>query len=374
MAEDVIRVGIVGANPERGWAVRAHVPALQASPRFAITAVATSRADSARRAAERFGAAHAFANGAELAAHPDVDLVVVSVKVPAHAELVRAALDARKHVWCEWPLARTVEEAEALAASAEAAGVHSVVGLQARRSPAIRHARELIAQDAIGRVTSATVFGARGRGASDQVPASSAYTYDRDNRAGLVEVLGGHALDATQFLLGRIGDVAARTAIQRPAHTVQETGERIAVTAPDHLVLTGRLDDGALVSVHLHDGEVGAPRTRIEVAGTAGGLAIVSPAQRDGGGTQLQMEELGLHAADRRGGGWHEIELPERLRGDGHPGGEGANVARLYAQLADDIEHGTRHAPDFATGARLHRLLAAAERSAATGTALAVAA
>jgi predicted dehydrogenase len=344
------------------------------SSRFALTAVATSRPDSARRAAERFGAAHAFADGGELAAHPDVDLVVVSVKVPAHAELVRAALDARKHVWCEWPLARTVEEAEALAAAAEAAGVHTVVGLQARCSPAIQHARELIAEGAIGRVTSATVFSARGRGASDHVAASSAYAYDRDNGAGLVEVLGGHALDATQFILGRIGDVAARTAIQRPAHTVHETGERIAVTAPDHLVLTGRLENGALVSVHLHDGEVGAPRTRIEVAGTAGALAIVSPAKPDRAGAQLQMEDLELYRADRRRGGWHHIEIPERLRGDGHSGGEGANVARLYTQLAADIAHGTGQAPDFGAGARLHRLLAAAERSAATGATQAVAA
>jgi predicted dehydrogenase len=367
MTKDVIRVGIVGANPDRGWAIRAHVPALQALPQFAITAVATSRPETARIAAERFGAVHAFADGGQLAAHPDVDLVVVSVKVPAHAELVGAALEAGKHVWCEWPLARTVAEAETLMSAAQAAGVHTVVGLQARCSPAIRRARDLIAEGAIGAVTSATVFGARGRGASDEVPASSAYTYDRGNAAGLVHVLGGHALDATQFMLGRIADVAARTGIQRPVHTVRETGERITVTAPDQLVLTGRLDNGALATVHLYDGDVGAPRTRIEIAGTKGDIAIMSPAE---GGTQLQMEDLRLRVVDRRGDGWRDVDLP----GDGHPGGEAANVARLYAQLADDIEHGTRTVPDFLTGARLHRLLAAAERSAATRVAQPVAA
>ena len=46
-----IRVGIVGANPERGFASIAHVPALQALPEFAISAVCTTRQDSADAAA-----------------------------------------------------------------------------------------------------------------------------------------------------------------------------------------------------------------------------------------------------------------------------------------------------------------------------------
>jgi predicted dehydrogenase len=73
-----IKVGIIGANPDRGWAAMAHVPALQASPDFRLTAVCTSRIDSARAAAEKFGAAQAFADPQELSSHPEVDLVVVA--------------------------------------------------------------------------------------------------------------------------------------------------------------------------------------------------------------------------------------------------------------------------------------------------------
>jgi predicted dehydrogenase len=107
MQDRTLGVGIIGANPERGWASRAHVPAIQASPAFRLAAVATTRAHSARQARELFGADHAFTDAASIAQDPDVDVVVATVKVPAHVELVRTALEAGKHVYCEWPLTRT---------------------------------------------------------------------------------------------------------------------------------------------------------------------------------------------------------------------------------------------------------------------------
>ena len=51
-----IRVGIVGANPQRGFASVAHIPALQALPDFEIVAVCTSRQESAETAARQLGA------------------------------------------------------------------------------------------------------------------------------------------------------------------------------------------------------------------------------------------------------------------------------------------------------------------------------
>jgi predicted dehydrogenase len=227
-------VGIVGANPDRGWGVRAHLPAVSASRDLELVAVATTRMETAERARDRFGARHAFTDAAGLAAHPDVDLVVVTVKVPAHVALVGTAIDAGKHVYCEWPLARAAAEAETLAAAAEAAGIHTAVGLQARFVPAVALARAMIAEGSIGAFRSANVYSARSKGATRDVPAWTAYTYDADDGAGLVEVLGGHAIDLVEHLLGPIRRLTARTAIRTPEHAVAETGEPIAVTAPDH--------------------------------------------------------------------------------------------------------------------------------------------
>lgn len=106
-----IRVGIVGANPSRGFASIAHIPALQALPDFEISAVCTTRQDSADAAAKHFGVPLAFSDAEKLARDPAVDLVTVSVKVPDHYLPVMAAIETGKHVYCEWPLGRNTDEA-----------------------------------------------------------------------------------------------------------------------------------------------------------------------------------------------------------------------------------------------------------------------
>ncbi|MFE6778638.1 Gfo/Idh/MocA family protein [Streptomyces sp. NPDC057702] len=363
-----IRVGVIGASPDRGWAARAHVPALLALPAYDITAVGTSRPESARAAAREFGAAHAFTDARRLAEHPDVDLVVVTVKVPAHAELVGAALAAGKHVYCEWPLARTTREAEALARSARDAGAHHVIGLQARYAPAIAYARDLLADGRIGRVTSATVYAARGKGAGERIPAWAAYTLDRDNGAGTLEVAGGHTLDAVRYVLGDIADLSATLSIQSPVHTITETGETVAVTSPDHLLLHATLTSGAVVSAHIHDAKATDARTRLEISGTRGDLAITSAGPAGPAG--LQIGELRLHGPDAAGGAYQELPVPDRYRwAQGvDPAAEGFNVAQMYARLARDLHTGSRDLPDFDTGLALHRLLDTIRLSAATGT------
>src|SRR5881396_3522242 len=112
-----IRVGIIGVNPDRGWAAQAHIPALKSlSDDFEITALSTSRRASADAAGKLFGVPLAFDNYRDLADSTAVDVVAVTVKVPQHLELATAALSAGKAVYCEWPLGNGLKEAETLAA------------------------------------------------------------------------------------------------------------------------------------------------------------------------------------------------------------------------------------------------------------------
>jgi predicted dehydrogenase len=108
---NAIRVGMVGVTPDRGFSSIAHMPALQALPEFEVVAICTTRQESAEAAAKHYGVPLAFADPAQLAQHPDVDLVTVCVKVPDHFAPVMAAIDAGKHVYSEWPLGRNTEEA-----------------------------------------------------------------------------------------------------------------------------------------------------------------------------------------------------------------------------------------------------------------------
>src|SRR5207247_10332022 len=126
-----IRVGIIGANPDRGWAAQAHIPALKSlSDDFEITALSTSRRESADAASKLFGVPVAFDNHQDLVKSAIVDVVAITVKVPYHLELATAALDAGKAVYCEWPLGNGSNEADTLAALAKKKGVLAVAGRQ----------------------------------------------------------------------------------------------------------------------------------------------------------------------------------------------------------------------------------------------------
>src|SRR6201987_2323005 len=188
-----LRVGIVGANPSRGFASIAHIPALQALPDFEIRAVCTTRQDSADAAARHFGAPLAFCDAEKLAQHPDVDLVTVSVKVPDHYQPVMAAIEAGNHVYCEWPLGHNTDEAVRMRDAANRKGVRHAVGLQGQVSPAINYTKDLIAEGYIGRVLSATMIGcAPNGGPSIDRP----YKADFANGANLMTITGGHQIDA----------------------------------------------------------------------------------------------------------------------------------------------------------------------------------
>ena len=101
---DKIRLGLIGASVRGTWSSRSHLPAVQASSDVELTAVCTTRADSAEAARQAWGARLAFDDYGRMIASPEIDAVAVVVRVPSHYAPTKAALEAGKHVYCEWPL------------------------------------------------------------------------------------------------------------------------------------------------------------------------------------------------------------------------------------------------------------------------------
>ncbi|MFF2810084.1 Gfo/Idh/MocA family oxidoreductase [Streptomyces sp. NPDC058000] len=264
------------------------------------------------------------------------------------------------------PLGRGVpaQEADVLAGAARGAGVRHAIGLQARYAPALPYARELVANGRLGRVTSPTVHAARGKGVGTRIPDWAAYTLDRDNGAGTLEVAGGHTLDALQYVRGDIRELSASLSVQRPVYTTVESGAPVEPTSPDHLLLNATLTSGAVVSAHIHDAKVRDARTRLEISGTEGDLAVVS------GPAGIQIGTLRLRGTGAPGGTCQELPVPDRHRRSAviAVDAEGFNVAQAYAHLAHDLRTGSHTVPDFDAGLRLHRLLDTIRHSADTGT------
>lgn len=357
-----IGVGVIGASPRNpGWAMIAHIPAIQALPAFALRAVATSSPESAA-AAELALSTPAFDNPQALIERPDVDLVVVAVKVADHQALTRAALAAGKMVFTEWPLGVDLTQAEDLDAQARRAGVRTFVGLQARFAPQVRYARDLVASGALGRVLSTSLVGS-GMIWGDAIPPNFAYTLDRDAGAGVGPVALLHALEAVTFVLGDFQDVEATSGVRRPQVRVGDSAQIVAATSPDHIALSGTLADGVLASVLYRGGAVRGPNLRWEINGTDGDLVISAEFGN------FQVADLTIEGAWGSAPRMTPLELPPSYQAGagGADGGFGANTLRAYEAIAHDLATGQSTVPDFAYAVRRHRLLAAIERAALVG-------
>src|SRR4051812_13197240 len=213
MSESTLGVGIIRVNPVRGWAATAHIPALRALPNYEIRALGARSAESARAAGKAFGVSAVFSDHEQLVTQPDVDVVAVTVKVPHHRELVSAALDAGKAIYCEWPLGRDFDDARAIAALAAKQRVRTAVGLQARQAPAIQHVQELLSDGYIGQVLSTTMVGLSVLG--DVLAQPNAYMLDKTNGANALTIAVGHSVDILNHVLGEFIHLSAVLDLRR---------------------------------------------------------------------------------------------------------------------------------------------------------------
>src|SRR4051794_33346906 len=271
-----IRVGIIGANPDRGWAAQAHVPALRSlADDFELTALSTTRRESADAASKLFGVPLAFDNHQELVNSPAVDVVVVTVKVPYHLELATAALEAGKAVYCEWPLGNGLDDAETLAALAKKQGVLAVAGLQARSAPSVAHVRDLIEQGYVGEVLSTTLVGS-GMGWGATVEPFNAYLNERKNGATMLSIAVGHTADALCYCLGEVRELSATMTRRRKAFTIAGTGESKPMNVEDQVGVTGLFEGGAALSIHYRGGGSRGTNLLSGINGSAGGLQLAA--------------------------------------------------------------------------------------------------
>lgn len=358
MTDRPIRVGFIGLNPGIHWAATAHIPALKALPHeYRVVGVANTSLASSKKAAEAFGLPHAFESAQALVEAPEIDLVVITVKVPHHGALVTAALNAGKHVYCEWPLGNGLVEARQLADLAEEKGVVAAVGTQMRVAPEVAYLRQLIVEGYVGQVLSTTLVGS-GNSWGAETDAAHTYLYDRSNGATMLSIPLGHTLAGMRDVLGEFSDLSARMVTRRNTVHVTDTGETIPVTSPDQVLVHGILASGAAFSIHYRGGMFRGTNLLWEINGTEGDIQVT------GANGHAQLVQLSIRGA--RGEARELAPLaPPALAYDGWPSDAiPGNVARIYALVAQDIRSGTRSAPSFRDAVALHEVIDAIEKSA----------
>jgi predicted dehydrogenase len=362
MKNGKIGVGVIGVHPERGWASTAHIPAIRSNPDYELVALTSSDAQTARQAANKFNVPYAFQSHLDLLKIPEIDLVVVTVKVPQHFALVSAALKAGKSVYCEWPLGRDLAEAVEVAKLAKSHKVHGAVGLQSRATPVVNYVKDLIKDGYVGQVLSTSVVGS-GIFWGATLPASSIYMLDPKNGVGMINVSFAHGLDAVAYALdSQITELTAILGTRRKAVQIIETNEMVPMTTPDQIIVGGTLEDGTLVSVHYRGGLSRGTNFRWEINGTRGDLVVTSSLGYPAVG---EVKIQGGQGDDRA---VNDLTIPSKYtRGNG-PSGPGQAVFYNYARPAEDLRTGTHLSATFDDAVVLHKVIDAVETSAKSGS------
>jgi predicted dehydrogenase len=353
---DKVRLGFVGANVRAAWASQSHFPALLASPDVELTAVCTTRPATAEEAREAFGAKLAFSDWREMVQSADIDAVAVVVRVPEHYGPTRAALEAGKHVYTEWPLGRSTTEAEELAALARSAGVQTVIGLQSRVSPTLMYMKELLETGYVGEPLSINMSGFR----VNQSHMPSARTWQADARLGAntLTIAFGHVVDALRFVAGDFTRVRTLVKVQTPRWHETDTGNAVEVTSPDTVLVSGVLASGAVASVHVAAVAWAGSGFRMEIYGRGGTLVVTGSVSSQRGET---LRLRGAHGTSEL----TDLEVPDRFVVVPHdfPRGDPFNVGQMYRLFAEGIRTGQSSAPSFETAVGLHRFLDAITES-----------
>jgi predicted dehydrogenase len=358
-----IGIGFIGLSAPGAWSwgVSAHLPYLKDSSKYKITGICNSSAESSQKAVDGHGLTDTKAYGsvADMAASPDVNLVVCCVRVDRHYEAIKPVLEAGKDCFVEWPLASNSEQATELLQLAERKGVKTMIGLQGQMSPVISRVKQIIEHDkSIGRVVSSQISFAGMLGGRDSIE-SIEYLNSAEIGGNMLVIPFGHLYDAVSYALGELQDVSATLSVQHPDLPIKSSDgsqvlRTIKRTAADHITMSGILANGAHSSAVVTGGQplldepallwkIEGDKGVIEVRGTESFALSMSL------DIKIRMQLFGT-------GEVKEVELKED-----RPGPPG-NVGRLYDAFADG-----QYYPDWKWAVKRHAWVDALYSSSETG-------
>jgi predicted dehydrogenase len=348
-----IRVGIVGANTKASWAKVSHIPAVNGLPGLKLATVATRNERSAQEAAEAFGAERWFCDPFAMICNDLIDVITIAVKVPAHRDLVLAALDAGKAVYCEAPLGRSVAETKDMVSALRSH--HTAIGLQGRLNPAVRRAVQMLSSGKIGRPLNARIV-ATTTGFGPETPSTHDLFNKISSGANLLTITAGHTLDLVEAVLGPIIEVDARTEILWPVVKLTDIGKESLRETADHVAVLGKTRSGAVFAADICGGVAWQDtRFSFEIRGSEGRLSLT------GGhpyGFQAGPLKLTSNVA---------FFPPEEAAVSGGLMGAAINVGEIYAQLTRDLHAGTYSTPGFEHALHNARLVEAVRHAAERG-------
>jgi predicted dehydrogenase len=352
--ERKLKIGLVGASANGGWSPVAHIPAIKALKNVELAALCTTRPESAKAASEAFDIDRAYHDVNELVAQPDLDIISAVVKIPNHYEVVKTALEANKHVYCEWPLGASLEETEELTRLANEKGLTTAIGLQGHRAPELLYIEQLVERGWFGQVVSVRMT--MQTKASSTRKSKQAWEDEKQRKTTLLSIVGGHTLYYLSHMFGGISEVAGQLTTHFKQLTLKDTGEKVDNEISDQISIHGLLRK----NIPFHSQISALPHHsdgwRLEVFGTEATIIATSKML-----PQITPIEL---VGSRGDSEFEPMPVPiELTKSNDLPSGPASNVGRNYGSMAEAIVNGETFHPNFDDALAMQRLLDTIQRS-----------
>lgn len=378
MSQPTLNIALIGYKfmgraHSQAWATVSKFFDLDAQP---VMKVVCGRDEAAvSEFAKRWGWQSSCTDWREVVARDDVDVVDISTPGYTHCDIAVAAAQAGKHVFCEKPLAFTLEEARAMRDAAKSAGVKHMVNFNYRRVPAVALAKQMIDAGEIGEVRQARFTYLQDWLVDPQFPMNWRLRADAAG-SGAHGDLGSHAIDLARFLVGDIAEVVGmkKTFIEeRPAEGTSSGLTAVAgegtekVTVDDASLFLAKFTGGAIGSFEATRMAPGRKNyNRFEINGSKGSLAWCFE----------DLNYLDFYATDDPGGarGFRRIIATEGEHPyagawwpPGHMMGYDHTFSNAAADLVQAIAHDKCASPCFGAGARCVAVLEAVDKSIESG-------
>jgi len=249
-----LNIGLVGY----GFMGRTHANAYRQAPIFfdlpwkpVLKAVAARNSDRVKAFAQNWGFESHYTDWREVVARRDIDLIDIASPNDTHHDIAIAAAQAGKMVMCEKPLGRNAQEAAAMVAAVEAAGVANAVWYNYRFVPAVTLIRQLVDERKFGRVFHYRAKFLQDWTISRDLPQGGEGLWRLDVAvagSGVTGDLLAHNIDTALWLNGPIAEVSAMTETFITERPHNLTGKVEPVGIDDASAFLARFENGSLAT------------------------------------------------------------------------------------------------------------------------------
>lgn len=262
-----IRTGVIGT----GFIGPVHIEALRRLGFVQVVAIADMNMEIAEKKAKQLHVPKAYGCYQDLVHDPDIECVHICTPNDLHYDMVKAVLEAGKHVVCDKPLALNAEQARELDACARKAGVVAAVNFNVRFYPMVHQMKAMIEAGELGRI-----FAINGSYQQDWLLKETDYSWrlepKQSGESRAIADIGSHWVDCAEFISGlRISEVFADFATfyptrKKPLKPVETYSGKI-LTNEDYRDVPISTEDYATVLLHFHNGAHGSLTVNQAAAG-----------------------------------------------------------------------------------------------------------